>query len=97
MKGAKMKPVEYKIVVRPDAVEETTGSGIIVKTEKTQFEEWLSQTVGTLVAANAMAFAGWTGNVPTPGDKVYFAKFAGVVDKDNDCRIMNDKDILAIF
>jgi co-chaperonin GroES (HSP10) len=97
MNESGLNPVEYKVVVMPDPIEETTGGGIIVKTEANQHEEWLRQTRGTLVAVNDMAFAGWTGNVPKEGDKVYFAMFAGIVDHSKTYRVMDDKNILAVI
>lgn len=97
MNESGLNPVEYKVVVEPDAVMETSDGGMIVKTETTKHEEFLRQTRGVMVAANDMSFKGWTGNVPKVGDRVYFAMFAGIVDATKKYRVMDDKNILAVI
>lgn len=100
MKNVKIKfPVEYKIIVKPDIIEEKTSGGIFIPESITEQESW-SQTTGTLIAAGGNAFEDWKGYIPQPGDKVMFRKFAGdrfIGDDGEDYRICHDKDISMVI
>ncbi len=97
---SKISPVEYKILILPDTVEEMMASGLWVP-ETAREKEQLGQVVGTLVAVGGNTFSDWgDGRKPKVGDRVYFAKYAGYVIKGKDrreYRIANDKDIAAII
>jgi len=96
-------PVEYKVCVLPDEVEGSTG--LIHKPETVIWEETRAQVLGTVVAVSDMAFtledgSKWKCRVPKVGDRVRFAKYAGLMtDKIEGkfYRYMNDKDIVAII
>jgi len=93
-----LQPVEYKILIEPNEVEETTASGIVLSKSITE-KERQSQVKGKLIAVGGNAFEDWAGEVPKVGDGVYFAKYAGYVIKGNDdkeYRLANDKDISAL-
>lgn len=92
-------PVEYKVLVKIDSVEEKTQSGIIL-TKKTTEREELAQVKGVLLDYGGSAFTDWKGKTPTPGDRVMVAKYAGSVVEGCDgeeYRLCNDKDIAAIL
>lgn len=100
-----LQPVEYKILILPEAAEETDevlrrakAAGLAL-VDKTTDREKMAQVKGRLVAVGGNAFEDWAGQVPQPGDVVWFAKYAGFHIKGDDgaeYRLCNDKDIAAI-
>lgn len=95
---SKIRPVEYKVLIEPEIVEEKTTGGIIL-TPTTKDREQMAQVRGLLIAIGGNAFEDWE-NKPKIGDKVYFGKYAGYIVKGNDgkeYRLCNDKDICAII
>lgn len=97
---SKIKPVEFKVLVLPDTVEEMMANGLYVP-EVTRDKEQLGQVVGTLIDVGGSAFSDWgDSRKPQPGDRIYFAKYAGYIVKGKDkkeYRIANDKDVAAII
>lgn len=95
-----IQPVEYKVLVRLDPVEERTASGLFLARE-TLDRKQMAETTATLVAVGGMAFADWTGPIPQPGDRVLISKYAGQPPKagevENLYRICTDKDVCAIL
>lgn len=95
-------PVEYKVVVLPDKVEETIGEGVLHKPETSREKEQWGQEKGTLVAVSDMAFSDWKGTHPKVGDRVYYTKYAGIQTEEKGpngvkYRIFNDKELCAIL
>ena len=93
-----IQPVEYKILIEPTEVEQVSAGGIVLASKTTEKEQ-MAQVRGTLVAVGGNAFEDWTGTIPTVGDTVCFAKYAGYVIKGDDgkeYRLANDKDVVAI-
>jgi co-chaperonin GroES (HSP10) len=100
-----LQPVEFKILIKPEAVEETDpmlakarAMGLQL-TQDTTERERMAQIKGVLVAAGGNAFADWNEPRPKVGDVVYYAKYAGinVPGKDGqEYRLANDKDVSAI-
>ncbi len=94
-----MQPVEYKILICPEVVEEASRGGIILAAKTTE-REAMAQVKGKLIAAGGNAFEDWAEPKPKVGDIVWFAKYAGYVVKGDDgkeMRLCNDKDIAAII
>jgi co-chaperonin GroES (HSP10) len=101
-----ISPVEYKILILPEQAEETDetlkrakAAGLLL-VDKTTEREKMAQVKGRLVAVGGNAFEDWAGQVPQPGDVVYFAKYAGYVVKGDDgqeYRLANDKDVSAVL
>lgn len=99
-------PVEYKVLVKPDAVDENAATSedvVIYMPEVLQEREQWKMNKGTLIAVGGMAFRDgfdqWYKPIPEIGQKVLFAQYAGsnAKGKDNEeYRLMNDKDIAAI-
>ena len=93
------RPVEYKVVILNEFVEETFDGGIIEKTPREVEKDRMQQTEGYIAAISEMAFTDgeggrWRCEIPALGDKVLFSKYAGQLY--GPYRIVNDKDIVAI-
>ncbi len=92
-----MRPAGYRVMVRPDEVEEQTGGGIFIPSDHREKEQQ-AITSGKLVAVGEFAWADSPGPWAVPGDRVLFKKFAGhVLTKDDVVyRIINDEDIVGV-
>lgn len=101
-KVEELQPVEFNVIVELDPDEVTTKGGIILTTQKVDRNR-LEETWGTLVALSPFAFNydEWPTDARKPaiGDRVYFARYAGIL---NECeggrwvRILKDKEVVAI-
>jgi len=92
-------PVEYKVLIEPEQVNEQTSGGLYLP-QQTKEKDEMAQVKGTLVAVGGSAFEDWQGRRPEIGDKVYFGKYAGFVVEGADerkYRLINDKDVAAII
>lgn len=95
-----IRPVEYKVLVKPIKVEKKTAGGIILAESAREKEEF-AQSKGVLIAAGAIAFTDphWL-DCPKPGDTILFDKYAGSSVKGLDgetYRLINDKEIGAVM
>lgn len=99
MTEIKLKPLEYRVVVLPDSIDDKLGSGVLVKAETTKVQDRRKQTKGILVAVSDCAFSDWTDSPPKVGDRVEFSMYSGqfYVENDVEYRIMNDSDIVGIL
>lgn len=99
MNASGIAPVDVKVIVKPDPVEEKTAGGIILA-DTTKDREKYAATRGRLVAKGPNAFQEWgTTNAPEEGVRVLYAQFAGSRFKgaDNDDYIvMNDEDVIGL-
>lgn len=95
----KLEPLEYRVVVLPDEIDDTIGGGILVKAEHTKAQDKRMQTKGTVVAVSDVAFADWKGKAPGIGDRVLFAMYAGQfhMEGETEYRIMNDNEIIGLL
>lgn len=91
-----INPVGWRVLIKPQEVKEVSKGGIILTTEKSKEREQMANTTGIVVAMGGQCYA----DEPAPwcqvGDKVIFAKYAGLLylGKDgNSYRMVNDKDI----
>jgi chaperonin GroES len=97
-----IQPLDLRVLVLPDAVEEKTAGGIILPDQHKDRERY-AMMHATLVAAGENAWEEATARSPNftrplPGDRVVIAKYGGVMltGKDGkDYRIMNDEDVVA--
>lgn len=96
----RIQPVEYKVLIRLDAIEQKTAGGIFIPDERKDRDQW-AQTEAELMAVGGNAFEDWKDDPkPQPGDRVLVAKYAGErpsKDESNPHRICMDKDICAIL
>lgn len=94
-----IKPLEYKCLVLPDHVEETTIGGIVLA-KSIQEQDQLAETKGVLVAIGSMAGKDWDGDKLEIGCRVMIAKYAGLLCRgkdDKEYRLVNDKDLCAVL
>ena len=90
-------PKGHKLLILVDKVEETTKSGIILHSEMTRKEQ-LAENRGTVVEVGSTAYDDQEVAWCTAGDRVLFAKYAGLLYEGKDgleYRIINDLDIVA--
>lgn len=96
-----IRPLEYKVLVKPKIVEEKTAGGIYIP-DTTKEKEKFAQQEGEVVAIGAIAFTDpdWL-DKPKVGDTVLFDKYAGgkpVEGRDGEeYRLINDKEIMAVI
>jgi len=95
-----MNPVGWRVLIKPQEVKKVSKGGIILSTESNSDREQMANTTGVVIAMGDQCYA----DEPTPwckvGDKVIFAKYAGLLylGKDgNQYRMINDKDITGIL
>lgn len=99
MNPSGMQPVEYKILIEPEEVEQKSAGGIVLA-QATTDKEKMAQVKGKLIAVGGNAFEDWQEPKPKIGDSVWFAKYAGYTVKGIDAkeyRLANDKDISAVL
>lgn len=91
-------PVDVKVLVRPDPVEEKTAGGII-RPDAIREREKYATVKATLIAKGQSTFAEWR-EQPKPGARVVLAQYSGANIKGDDgeeYRICNDEDIIAVL
>jgi len=97
----KFKPVEYKVLVKPEQTE--TMYGNIIIPDAARDRQQIAQDKGEIVAVGGSCFEDWGPPVPKVGDKILFSKYAGYRFFDRDAnpnteyRVVNDKDITMIL
>lgn len=94
-----IEPVEYKVLIELEKLEEKTIGGIIIPDARLERDQ-MAQTRATLIAVGGNAFSDWIGTIPKVGDKVLVDKYAGTrpdKDESNPLRLCMDKDICAIL
>lgn len=101
-----IQPTEFKCLILPKPVEEKIGA-LWKPPSTTESEKW-AMTEGTLVAVSPLAFtyakqeewAAANASPPKHGDRVLYAKYAGVHVKGKDgvaYVLVNDKDVMAVM
>lgn len=93
-------PVEYKVLVRPEEVEQKSAGGLFIP-ETVRDKERYAKERGVVVAIGSNAFTDpdWE-NAPEIGAMVLYDRYAGSMVKGNDgvdYRLINDKEIGAIL
>lgn len=95
-----ISPLDLRVLVLLDAVEEKVGS-IILPASETDAKKF-AMMKATLVAVGENAFDEARKNpafiAPKPGDRIMIAKFGGIGTQGRDgkeYRIMNDNDVIA--
>lgn len=106
-----IRPLEYRVLVQPDRIEETDPALKRAResipgfemADQTSEREQMAQVHATVKAIGGNAFEDWNDErLPKVGDRVLIAKYAGVVvpgteEDDQPLRIVNDKDLCAII
>lgn len=93
-------PLDLRILVKPDPVEEVTKGGIILA-DTTKDRAKYAATKATLIQAGDNAFKEWgEARKPVAGNRVCYAQYSGAEQKGADGEryvIMNDADVLAVI
>lgn len=99
-------PVEFKVLILPDDIEDADpqlkrakAMGLVLSQDHKEREQ-MGNMYGTLVAVGGNAFTDWQEPIPRVGQRVLFARYAGnqVQGKDGKTyRIAQDKDIAAVL
>lgn len=95
-----LTPLDLRILVKPDAVQEKIGSVYVPDAAKDKAK--YAGTKATLVAVGCNAFKEWGEGArkPQPGDRVLYAQYTGAREKGADGEdyvVMNDADLLAVI
>lgn len=103
MNTSGIQPMEYKVLVKPKAVEEKTAGGLIIPEIKREKDEF-GRTEGMLVATSPLAFsfADWPEGARKPaiGDHVFFSRYQAdeITGKDGETYwLMQDQSIAGVF
>jgi co-chaperonin GroES (HSP10) len=92
-------PCEFNVIVELDPTEEKTAGGIILAPDRVERNR-LEEVEGTLVAMSPLAGTEiWQeGHRPQLGDRVFFARYAGILTERGDrwVRVCKDKEIVAV-
>lgn len=98
-----IEPVEFNVLVKQDAVQDKTSTGIYLP-EETKDRDRHGETNGVLVAISGMAFNEdiWPQDRPKPqaGQRIAFAKHSGTFVEGMDgeeYRVIKDKDVVALI
>src|SRR3990167_9770724 len=98
-----VSPTEFKVLVRPDKIEEKTKGGILLPQDVKERDQAAS-TAGEIIAISPLAFtyADWpvTSKSPKIGDRVLFGRYSGMTVKGEDgeeYRLINDKDVAGVY
>ncbi len=95
-----IKPVGFRVLVKPDPIEEKTQSGIVLAVDE-KLEKG-ARITGVVVGIGPDAFKAFKASEPwfKVGDRVYYAKYAGKGITDRTTKeeyvVLNDEDIVAI-
>lgn len=89
-----------RILVLPTKVENKTASGIILSTDDVNERERMAATTGTVVDTGDGAYEGYTIPWCKIGDKITFAKYAGMLYRGRggiEYRVMKDEDVTSVL
>jgi chaperonin GroES len=92
-----IKPVEYKVMVKPEEVKKFSPGGIELPQSVIDKDKFHVRR-GVLVATGYLAFEGW-GDIPQIGATVVYDRYAGDLMEGEDgegYRLMNDKEICGV-
>ena len=98
----KVQPVEYKVLIKPEVVDEQTSGGLYLP-DSVREREGYSVDRGEIISHGEGFFDKLPGPKPKIGDKVIFNRYAGTLitiadnGRPDKYRLCNDKDICAIL
>lgn len=97
------KPVQFKVLVQPDTVDEFYDKkGLIIVPDTVAGKKQLQQDKATVLAVGGNAFVDWEEPIPKVGDRVLMARHSGYMfrdptDRNKEYRVVNDADITLIL
>lgn len=90
-------PAGYRVLIRPDKIEEFSEGGICIR-PKEQKEFQAAQQIGTVIALGPLAYEDQTQPWCQPGDRVLHSRYEGDtlpgIDGE-EYRVVNDKSVIA--
>jgi co-chaperonin GroES (HSP10) len=95
-----INPCGHRLLILPRQIIEKTASGIITSTQTMREREQMSNTTGVVMAMGPTCYDDQQTPWCKVGDKVAFAKYAGLLytGRDGaDYRMVNDGDITAVL
>lgn len=98
----KVTPVGYKLLIRPDKVEEKSKGGIIVSSPTMKKMEEIAQVIGTVLEIGELCWDKHGAPWAKVGDRVLYQRHSGMRVPDGkggfveDLLILNDLDITAV-
>ena len=96
-----LRPIEYRVVVKPDVVEDRSEGGIIIPQQANEMQQW-AQVKGTLIACGGKAFKDYPEDEAVsmvPGARVCWSQYEGTTfygADDEEYKLLNDKNITGI-
>ena len=75
-----IRPLEYRVLIRPDTVKQVTDGGIWKPDKSHEMEQW-AQVKGTLIAIGGSCFKDYSESeraMLVPGVRVYYSKYSGI-------------------
>ena len=91
-----INPVGNRLLIKPQEVKKVSKGGIILTTETSEAREQMGNTTGIVIAMGDHCYLEDTEKWCAIGDKVIFAKYAGLLYTGKDgvnYRMINDHDI----
>jgi co-chaperonin GroES (HSP10) len=94
-------PMEFNVIIELDEIEDKTAGGIYLNPERVERMR-LEAVEGALIALSPLAFTydEWPANAykPQVGDRVFFARYAGILTERDKrwVRVVKDKDVVAV-
>jgi len=98
----KVQPAGYRVLVKPDAVEEKSKGGIIIADANTKRKEQSAQVIGTVLAIGADCWDKFSSAWAKVGDRVLYQRYSGMYIPDGnggfrtDMLLLQDLDITAV-
>jgi chaperonin GroES len=104
MNTSGIQPLDLRVLVLPDPVEERSAGGILLPEQHKEREKFAT-VKGTLIAVGENAWeeaaARSAGFIrPVAGDRVVIAKYGGIMltgDDGKDYRLLNDEDVIGLL
>jgi len=96
-----IQPIEYNVLIKLDEIKKKTDGGILLSDTTIEADKHAQQR-GTIAAMSPFAFsyAEWPGGLtPKVGDRVFFARYEGVLftEGEDEFRLVKDKAIAAVI
>lgn len=98
-----IEPVGTKLLILTDSIGDTTSSGLLALPADVAERMTLAITTGVVAAVGGACFTdwpnstqSWPGNVPSVGDRVHIARYAGIIVEGKDgkrYRLIQDVDV----
>ncbi len=95
-----IEPTGWRLLIKPDPLEETTKSGIVLAVDERLHRSAIN--IGTITHIGPYAWKDYKEGEPwcKVGDRVLFSKYAGAMVEDGSNRglvLLNDEDVQAII